>query len=266
MKKIGCIGCGNMGGALASAIAKTEHSLFLTDMDTAKAAALAERLSATACSVETLVEQCDMVLLGVKPQGLAALAESIAPIVKKRGTAITLVSMCAGVSLDKLQSLFGADTKIIRIMPNTPAAVGEGMILYVPGKTCEEADVSLFLSALHDAGKLSLIAEDKIDAASAVSGCGPAFAYMFAQGMAEGGVLCGLTYADALAFAAQTMLGAGKMLLEGMGHAEALKDAVCSPAGSTIEGVRVLENSALRGSLIEAVEAAYERTKELGKS
>ena len=265
MKKIGCIGCGNMGGALASAIAKTEHSLFLTDMDTAKAAALAERLSAAALPVEALVEQCDMILLGVKPQGLAALAETIAPAVKKRGTALTLVSMCAGVSLERLHALFGADAKIIRIMPNTPAAVGEGMILYVPGKTCEPSDTELFLEALAPAGKLSLIAEDKIDAASAVSGCGPAFAYMFAQGMAEGGVLCGLSYADALAFAAKTMVGAGQMILEGLGHPEALKDAVCSPGGSTIEGVRVLENAALRGALLEAVEAAYVKTKELGK-
>ena len=126
-----------MGGALASAIAKTEHSLFLTDMDAAKASALAERLSATACSVDALVEQCDVILLGVKPQGLASLADSIAPIVKKRGASLTLVSMCAGVSLERLHALFGADAKIIRIMPNTPAAVGQGMILYVPGKACE---------------------------------------------------------------------------------------------------------------------------------
>ncbi|MBP3592037.1 MAG: pyrroline-5-carboxylate reductase [Clostridia bacterium] len=266
MKKIGCIGCGNMGGALASAIAKTNNFLYVTDTDTKKAEALAERLSASVLPVEALVEQCDMVLLGVKPQGLAALAKEIAPIVEKRGKAITLVSMCAGVKLEKLQALFGKDAKIIRIMPNTPAAVGEGMILYVPGAACEQADTDLFLEALAPAGKLSLIAEDKIDAASAVSGCGPAFAYMFAQGLAEGGVLCGLSHADALAFAAQTMLGAGKMLLEGMGHPEALKDAVCSPGGSTIEGVKVLEDAALRGALIEAVEAAYLRTKELGKS
>lgn len=265
MKKIGCIGCGNMGGALASAIAKTQHSLYVTDTDEKKAATLAARLSAEVLSAKELVEGCDMVLLGVKPQGLAVLAKEISPIVEKRGAAITLVSMCAGVALEKLQALFGEKTKIIRIMPNTPAAVGEGMILYVPGKTCEEADVSLFLEALAPAGKLSRIPEDKIDAASAVSGCGPAFAYMFAQGMAEGGVLCGLSYADALAFAAKTMVGAGEMLLSEMGHPEALKDAVCSPAGSTIEGVRVLENAALRGALIEAVEAAYLRTKELGK-
>ena len=255
MKKIGCIGCGNMGGALASAIAKTNNFLYVTDTDTKKAEALAERLSASVLPVEALVEQCDMVLLGVKPQGLAALAKEIAPIVEKRGKAITLVSMCAGVKLEKLQALFGKDAKIIRIMPNTPAAVGEGMILYVPGAACEQADTDLFLEALAPAGKLS-----------AVSGCGPAFAYMFAQGLAEGGVLCGLSHADALAFAAQTMLGAGKMLLEGMGHPEALKDAVCSPGGSTIEGVKVLEDAALRGALIEAVEAAYLRTKELGKS
>ena len=254
-----------MGGALASAIAKTENALFLSDVDAAKASALADRLGATCLSVCELVAQCDMVLIGVKPQGLAALAEEIAPLVKKRAGEITLVSMCAGVSLEKLSALFGAEAKIIRIMPNTPAAVGEGMILYVPGALCMEADVALFLSALAPAGKLSLIAEDKIDAASAVSGCGPAFAYMFAQGMAEGGVLCGLSYADALAFAAKTMVGAGQMILEGIGHPEALKDAVCSPAGSTIEGVRVLENAAMRGALIEAVASAYKRTKELGK-
>jgi pyrroline-5-carboxylate reductase len=139
------------------------------------------------------------------------------------------------------------------------------MILYVPGALCREEDVALFLSALAPAGKLSLIPEDKIDAASAVSGCGPAFVYMFAQGMAEGGVLCGLSYADALAFAAKTIVGAGQMILEGIGHPEALKDAVCSPAGSTVEGVRVLENAAMRGALIEAISAAYERTKDLGK-
>ncbi|MBR2325428.1 MAG: pyrroline-5-carboxylate reductase [Clostridia bacterium] len=265
MKKIGCIGCGNMGGALASAIAKTENALYLADADAAKASALAERLGATCLSVEDLVFQCDMVLIGVKPQGLKALAEEIASAVLERKDAITLVSMCAGVSLERLSALFGAQAKIIRIMPNTPAAVGEGMILYVPGAQCKEADVSLFLSALAPAGKLSQISEDKIDAASAVSGCGPAFVYMFAQGMAEGGVLCGLSYADALAFAAKTIVGAGEMILEGIGHPESLKDAVCSPAGSTIEGVRVLENAAMRGALIEAISAAYERTKELGK-
>lgn len=265
MKKIGCIGCGNMGGALATAIAKTKYSLYLADVDTKKANALAERLGATCLSVAEMVMQCDMVLIGVKPQGLSALAEEVAPVLAKRGSAITLVSMCAGVKIEKIATLFGADKKIIRIMPNTPAAVGEGMILYAPSALCAEEDVALFLEALSHAGKLSLIPEDKIDAASAVSGCGPAFAYMFAQGMAEGGVLCGLSYADALTFAAKTMVGAGQMILEGMGHPEQLKDAVCSPAGSTIEGVRTLENAAMRGALIEAVVAAYERTKELGK-
>ncbi len=265
MKKIGCIGCGNMGGALATAIAKTEYSLYLADVDAAKANALAERLDAACLSVSEMVMRCDMVLIGVKPQGLSALAAEIAPVLEERGGDITLVSMCAGVRLEKLSALFGADKKIIRIMPNTPAAVGEGMLLYAPGAHCTEGDVAFFLEALSHAGKLSLIPEDKIDAASAVSGCGPAFAYMFAQGMAEGGVLCGLSYADALSFAAQTMVGAGQMILEGMGHPEQLKDAVCSPAGSTIEGVCVLENAAMRGALVEAVRAAYERTKELGK-
>ncbi len=253
-----------MGGALASAIAKTECELYLCDKDFSKAQSLAARLGATPMKTADLVQACDMVLLGCKPQGLSALAEEIRPAIEKNAD-VTLVSMCAGVSLARLSALFGEKAKIIRIMPNTPAAVGEGMILYVPNALCTEKEVEVFLAALSPAGKLSLIPEDKIDAASAVSGCGPAFAYMFAQGLSEGGVLCGLSYADALTLAAQTMVGAGKMLLEGIGHPDALKDAVCSPGGSTIEGVRVLENAALRGSLLEAVEAAYVRTKELGK-
>ena len=233
MKKIGCIGCGNMGGALAAAIAKTPHSLYLADTDEKKASTLAERLGARVASVATLAEECDMLMIGVKPQGLRALAASLAPILAKRKSPVTLVSMCAGVSLASLSALFSADARLIRIMPNTPAAVGEGMILYTVGEGCGEQEVALFLEALAPAGKLSAIAEDKIDAASAVSGCGPAFVYMFAQGLAEGGVRCGLSYADALAFAAKTIVGAGQMLLEGVGHPEALKDAVCSPGGST---------------------------------
>ena len=265
MKKIGCIGCGNMGGALASAIAKTSVSLYVTDKDEAKASALAERLGAKFVSLSALSEECDMILLGVKPQGLSALAAEMLPLLQKRKTLPVLVSMCAGVCLEKLSALFGADVKMIRIMPNTPAAVGEGMILYVPNALCEKADVALFLEALAPAGKLSAIPEDKIDAASAVSGCGPAFAYMFAQGMAEGGVLCGLSYADALAFAAKTMVGAGQMILEGIGHPEGLKDAVCSPGGTTIEGVRALEEGAFRATCMNAVGAALEKTRRLKK-
>ena len=143
MKKIGCIGCGNMGGALASAIAKTKVSLYVTDKDEAKASALAERLGAKFVSLSVLAEECDMILLGVKPQGLAALSAEMLPLLKNRKTPPVLVSMCAGVCLEKLSALFGADVKIIRIMPNTPAAVGEGMILYVPNVLCEEADVDL---------------------------------------------------------------------------------------------------------------------------
>ena len=253
-----------MGGALASAIAKTECELYLSDKDTAKAEALATRLGAAVLDTVALAEKCDMVLIGCKPQGLSALAGELRPAVEKNAE-VVLVSMCAGVSLARLRALFGEKTKIIRIMPNTPAAVGEGMLLYVSNALCAEEDLSLFRGALAPAGRMFLIVEEKIDAASAVSGCGPAFAYMFAQGLAEGGVLCGLSYEDALSFAAQTMMGAGKMLLEGMGHPDALKDAVCSPGGSTIEGVRVLENSAFRGALLEAVSSSYERTKELGK-
>ena len=149
------------------------------------------------------------------------------------------VSMLAGVSLEKLALLLGADKKIIRIMPNTPCAVGQGLILYAAN-------------------------EHLIDAASAVSGCGPAYAYLFIEALADGGVKNGLPRAKAQRYAAQMLLGSAEMALRTGRHPGQLKDEVCSPGGSTIAGVAALERSGLRSACIEAVDAAVEKTKQLG--
>ena len=262
MKKIGFIGTGNMGGALAAAAVKSGHSIFLTDKDTKKAEALAAEISATAVSTEELISSCDMVFLGVKPQILPAVAKEIGGLVAHRGGELCLVSMAAGVTLTQLDGFF-PDTKIIRIMPNTPASVGEGVILYALGQGAREADEMLLLDALSCAGSLNKLDEKLIDAATAVSGCGPAFAYMFIEALADGGVKCGLPRDKAQAFAAQMLLGAAKLCLESGKHPGELKDAVCSPGGSTIAGVAALEDGAFRASVIDAVESSYIRTKEL---
>lgn len=264
MKKIGFIGCGNMGGTLASAAAKTQNQIFLADNDTEKITALAEQTNAQVSTNIQISQTCDIIFLGVKPQIMPVLAEEIMPVLKERKDDFCLVSMAAGITTERLATLFGS-FPIIRIMPNTPAAVGQGMILYCTNQYVSAEQTIDFLNSMEFAGICDSTLESYIDAASAVSGCGPAFVYMFIEALADGGVKCGLTREKAIKYAAQTVLGAGKMVLDTSRHPGELKDAVCSPAGSTIEGVKALENNSFRSACIEAVDAAFKRTKELGK-
>ena len=150
-------------------------------------------------------------------------------------------------------------------MPNTPCAVGRGLILYAKNACVSDDVLDAFLPGFAGAGALCPLAEDKIDAASAVSGCGPAFAYLFVEALADAGVECGLTRADAQKFAALMLEGSAKMVLETGRHPGELKDAVCSPGGTTIAGVRTLEESGFRSAAMNAVRAAYQRTLELKK-
>ena len=174
-----------------------------------------------------------------------------------------LVSMLAGVTLERLEALFPGK-RILRIMPNTPCAVGSGMLFLCRGSLAAEQDAEAFRQLMACAGRIDEIPEKWMDAASAVAGCGPAFAYMFVQALADGGVECGLPRAKATEYAAQMLLGSAQMVLQTGAHPEKLKDDVCSPGGSTIAGVHALENAAFRAACMDAVTAAYERTKGLG--
>ena len=149
-------------------------------------------------------------------------------------------------------------------MPNTPAMVGEGMMLVAGNKNVTDWDIAAFKDLMSMSGELDDIPEALIDAATAVSGCGPAFVYMFIEALADGGVKCGLSRDKAIKYAAQTLLGSAKMVLETGRHPEELKDAVCSPGGSTIAGVHSLEKGAFRNAAIDAVEASYKKTQKLG--
>ena len=261
MNTYGFIGCGNMGGILATSAAKDfGSSVYLYDPDTKKAQAIADKTGARIVDVETLSENCDYIFLGVKPQVLPSVLTELKPLLSRR---TVLVSMAAGVCIEKIKSII-PDQPVIRIMPNTPAKVGQGVILYSAAGDVTQTEIEGFLDALQSAGTLDTIDEKQIDAASALSGCGPAFVYMFIEALADGAVKCGLPRDKALVYAAGTVMGAGKMVLEGKAHPEALKDAVCSPGGSTIAGVAALEEKAFRGAVISAVTAAYKRTKELG--
>ncbi len=264
--QVGFIGAGNMGGALAKAVSSVlgPAAVAVSDADAAKAAALAEEIGCTVASNLELIAACDYVFLGVKPQVLPAVLAEIGAPAQENGH-LTLICMAAGVPLSTVTAAVGK-VGVIRIMPNLPVSVGEGMILYTMSDTVSVDAQEDFLHMLSAAGKLDELKEADFDAASAVSGCGPAFVGMFANALAQGGAACGITAEKALQYALQTVIGTA-VLLEKTGVAPAaLVKAVCSPAGSTIEGVHVLENEGFTDICKTAVQASYKRTKELGRS
>lgn len=264
MYSFGFIGTGNMGGTLARAVAKVQSDMALSDINSAALAAIAEEIGAKAVSNTELAEKSKFIVLGVKPQVLPAVLDEIAPVIKARKDQFTIITMAAGVKIEKIEEKTG-DAAVIRIMPNTPASIGEGMMVYtVNDKVSAEAKAE-FEKSFKPSGDLVEIPENLMDAACAVSGCGPAFVYMFTEALADGGVKCGLPRDLALKLAAKTVSGSAAAVLKTGKHPGELKDAVCSPAGSTIEGVAALEKGAFRGTVAAAVSAAFKRTTELGK-
>ncbi len=259
---VGFLGAGNMGGALATAVAKAigGDKVLLSDKDTAKAQTLATKIGAGVVNAAEMLYYSDYVFLGVKPQMMAT---ALAPLQAHFRPEQVLITMAAGLTADRVAAMAGGKCPVIRIMPNTPVAVGEGMILYAVGDGVTDVQERDFTAMLSGAGRLCRMPESMIDAGSAVSGCGPAFVYLFIEALADGGVECGLPRDKALDLAAQTVAGAAKMVLGTGTHPGVLKDAVCSPGGTTIAGVHALEAGGLRNAAMDAVTAAYDRTLEL---
>lgn len=262
---VGFIGTGNMGGALARAVCQAVplQQVVLSNRTAKKSEILAAELGCRFGSNQDAA-RCDYIFLGVKPQMMAGMLREIAPILQSRGGRFVLVSMAAGLSCTQIREMSGVNCPVIRIMPNTPVAVGQGVVQVCTLDT-EENTLEAFLRMLAPAGLVDLIPEPLMDAAGSVSGCGPAFAYLFVEALADGGVACGLPRDKALIYAAQMLAGSAKMVLERGQHPGALKDAVCSPGGSTIQGVRALEEHGFRSAVMEAVIAAWEKNRTLGK-
>ena len=263
--KVGFIGCGNMGGALARAVLKNSQiKVYISDYLAEKAAAFAKETGTVQCDNETIARECDFIFLAVKPANfpdtLSPLSEAFA---KNKDSVI--VTIAAGLSLEKVGNMVGSAHPIIRIMPNTPVTLGKGMITWCKNALVSEKSCEKFKEIMQFAGTLDEIDEKLIDAASAVAGCGPAFVYMFIEALADGAVECGLPRDKAMAYAAETLIGASEMVLKTGKHPGQLKDEVCSPGGSTIEGVKALEDAKFRAAASSAVIAAYEKTKKLGK-
>ena len=265
MANFGFIGTGNMGGALARAARKvlSGDQILLANRTAAKAEALAAELQCRVVNNETAAKEADYLFLGVKPQMMTAMLAELQPVLAARRDRFVLVTMAAGLTITDIQRMAGGDYPVLRIMPNTPAAIGEGMVLYAPGAGVTETEVQTFLDAMAGAGRFSPLPEKLIDAGSAVAGCGPAFADLFIEALADGGVACGLPRAQALEFAAQMVAGSARLVLESGQHPGTLKDGVCSPGGTTIQGVRTLEAGGFRSAVMEAVIAAYEKNFDL---
>jgi len=264
--KAGFLGCGNMGGTLACVCAEAigGKSVAVCDVDANKTASMKEKYGCTVVNVTELFENCEFVFLGIKPQYMAsAVAGAEKALAKNPGCIV--VTMAAGLEISSIRALLGGFAgKIIRIMPNLCARVGEGMILVSASDGVTDEDVVTFEKLLDGAGRFETLPEKLIDAGCALSGSGPAYVYMFIEALADAGVECGLPRDKAQTLAAQTVLGAAKSVLA-YGNPGAQKDAVCSPAGTTIAGVHALEDSAFRAASMNAVCAAYERAVELKK-
>lgn len=260
--KYGFLGCGNMGGAIARALSKVTKDIMVTDRS-GKAKELARELDIQYGTAEEIVSRCDRVFLAVKPQMMAGVLEPLKAQLQERKP--LLITMAAGLTIERIEEMAGGKLPVIRIMPNTPVAVGKGMTQYCRNALVAEEVLNSFREDMRFSGRLDELDEHLIDAASALSGCGPAYMYMFLEALADGAVACGVPRAKAMEYAAATMVGAGEMVLATKMHPGALKDSVCSPGGSTIAGVRALEQHGFRGAAMDCVAAAFERNRELGK-
>ena len=261
--KIGCIGTGAMGGAIMRAVCKKYDvkQIKVTDKNTEIGKAFAKETGATFVENNEDVLDCDYIFLAVKPQFLSGVFADIAGNIPK--TAV-IISMAAGVKIEKLES-FDPKARYIRMMPNVCAQIGQAMtaITYKDNITEEEAKTTQEI--LSSAGRVEVVLEKLMDCVTAVSGSGPAFVFMFIEALADAAVRCGMPRKQAYTYAAQTVYGSAGMVLEGGKLPAELKDMVCSPAGTTIEGVASLEKNGFRNAVIDAVTAACKRSIELGK-
>lgn len=264
MKTAGFIGTGKMGGALAKAVIEKigGENVLLSDNFLEKAKEIAGNSGAVCTDAVEVSKNCEFIFLGVKPQVIEAALNSIKDTLKQNKNAV-LVSMAAGVTTNRIESILGFEYPIIRIMPNTAVEVGSGTTVYSPNDKVTNEKTEKFCSMLSLSGILEKIDEVLIDAAMAVSGCGPAFVYYFTKALSDGGVKCGLDEELSLKLAEQTVLGAANLAIKTGTDPKQLEKDVCSPGGATIEGIYVLENAQTDKTIKNAVKAAFDKAKKL---
>lgn len=264
--KLGFIGAGNMAkatieGILANNLAKKEN-ITIYDINIHTVNLLVETLGISkAENPSDLAKTSDVLILAVKPNVCASALKSLGASLSSKA----IISIAAGKSVQELSSLVPSDCRILRVMPNTPAMVGEGMTALCTNTTFTDEERKMAEQIFGAFGRYEWVSEGLIDAVTAVSGSGPAYVFMVIEAMADGGVREGLSRELALKLAAQTVLGAAKMVLDSGKHPAVLRDMVCSPGGTTIDAVYALEDGGLRASLIKAVEVCAEKSRKLSK-
>ncbi len=276
--RIGFIGAGNMGAALIKGYAKVNtragESIFVYDTSQACLDALKNLRGVEICnSVGDLVNKSQILIIAVKPNVISQVIGDI--VATDAWNDKVIVSIAAGISLEyisnkckKLSSYLGKDEdficKLVRVMPNTPALIGEGMSALTKNQAVSQEEFEKVMDIFRGVGKAEELDEHLFDCVTAVSGSGPAYVYLFIEAMADGAVALGMNRKQAYAFAAQTLAGSANMVLTTNSHPGDLKDKVCSPAGTTIEAVGVLEEKGFRSAVIAAVKAAGLKSEQMG--
>lgn len=267
--KVGCIGCGIMGSALMTAVCKVENTeIHVSDVDFSKAeefASKSDKVKALKTNRDVLLNS-DYIFLAVKPSYLPAVLSEIKAVLKPEELkSKVFVSIAAGVKINTIAEKLDEEAQIIRVMPNIPAVVEEAMIALSPNEFVSGSAIKKIQDLLFHAGSVQVVNEHLMDGVTAISGSGPAYGFVFIDALADAAVEFGMTRKQAITFAAQTLKGAATMVLETNKHPAVLKDEVCSPAGTTIEAVRTLEEKGFRAAVINAASAAYKKSIELGK-
>lgn len=261
--KIGFIGAGNMGGAILRGLLREgkmdPRDIFVTDKRLEACASFAQQGVQVADDNIALVKACDCVLLAVKPVYAAGVLSEVYEALRGK----FVISIVAAWNYEMLESALPESAHFVRVMPNTPLAVGEGMSLISLKCRCTDAEFAFAKSVFAAAGKVAEVEDHVFIAATSINGCGPAFVYQFIEALADGGVRYGVPRALAYELAAQTLIGASKMVAETGEHPGKLKDAVCSPGGTTIEGVYALEKGGMRAAVMDALGATIEKTNRL---
>jgi len=261
------IGGGNMGEALikglCSGLNVNPQHIIATDVIPERRSYMHATYGITASGDNRqAVKESDVIVLAVKPQVMSDVLEEIAPVIDGEKL---VISIAAGITLQTLQRALGDSRRVVRVMPNTPALVLTGAAGISPGPAATPQDVALVERIFNAVGRAVVVSDEMMDVVTGLSGSGPAFIFALIEGLSDGGVLMGLARPVATLLAAQTVLGAAKMVLETGKHPGELKDMVTSPAGTTIAGMHALESGGLRGLMMEAVRRATERSAALGR-
>jgi pyrroline-5-carboxylate reductase len=266
MTRIAVVGAGKIGEALLAgllAAGRAPDELVFTERHPERAAELTARLGVAAVSIGAAAEKSDIIVLAVKPQDIAPVLAELAPVLRQ-GTLV--VSLCAGLPIALFERALPTGTPVVRVMPNTPMLVGEAMSAISPGTHATDDQLAVVEKILASVGRVVRVPESQQDAVTALSGSGPAYFFFLVEAMIDAGILLGLPRTVAADLIVQSAFGAAQMLRESNDHPVILREAVTSPAGTTIAAIRELEKHGVRAALIAAIEAARDRSVELGRA